>query len=427
MRSQTNVRKIELRFSASNLLNKDVFSLSDPFLVCHTVRHGVPHRRIGRTETVQDDLNPSWATTFSFDYDDAVHSASTLVVDIFDRDSRDSHTLCKHDFLGRAFIRLADLIDAPSMRLHIELQPVRPSMLFPPAQKKARSTSSSLTSHDTDDDMALRQEGALSLGSSADAFVLNTSDCSDGAPPPAPPRESESITQLKRATTGSRASKVRGFVSVFAEVISEHPGINVQFRVRSALLRDTSALGSSFAGRKVTQFYEILRERREEALSSWSCVYRSKDGVTVDRNNYVVFDDVSIEERVLTNMDAERKLRIAFYKRHTRSPHSLISYVTTSLSEMSMSRFRNNDVALTMEGQFGDDDGLGNVLVQRVERWVSEPRVERLTEDSQTARDDVHLQLRADHFLNRKYVSSLNDNPTHMRRLRKMPAFITLH
>lgn len=70
-----------------------------------------------RTETVQDDFNHNWATTFSFDYDAALNAASTIVVDIFGRDSRYSSYLSKHDLLGWEFFRLEDLADSPHMRL----------------------------------------------------------------------------------------------------------------------------------------------------------------------------------------------------------------------------------------------------------------------------------------------------------------------
>lgn len=414
----SKTRKMELRFSAKQLINKDTFSLSDPFLVCHTVRDGEAHREIGRTETVQDDLNPNWQTTFTFDYDSLAHANAAFMVDIFDRDSRDSLKLSKHDFLGRAFFHIADLVGAPHMRLDLELQPAVSRLALYPHHRLS-STSSSLTSHDTDEDVLPRNVRLSSASSLAKPSITQT------------PLREQSIAsaQLRRATSGTRASKVRGSVSIFAEWIAPTTGISVVFRVRSALLRDACGLGSAFGVRKMAQFYEIQRARTQtDGRSTWSCVHRSADGVTVDRNNYVTFDDVGIPERTLNNMQDERDLRIAFYRRHTRSAHQLISYIGITLDEVGASRFRNNDVAVPMEGEFGDDDGLGNVLVRRVERWVSEPNVERLTEDSSVGgRDDMLIQLRADHFLNRKFVSSLNDNPRHMRRLRKMPAFITLH
>lgn len=224
---------------------------------------------------------------------------------------------------------------------------------------------------------------------------------------------------LSRAISSSRAAKkVRGTLSVFAEKLrpcAQHK--KVMFAVSSAMLRDASTFG-----RRVTQFYEIQRERLEGPATTWSCVFRSPDGLSVDKNNYVQFDQIAIPEQQLHNMIESRRLRIAFFKRHTRQQHELISYITFSIDQLLSIVTDRTEAAIKMEGQYGDEDGLGNVIVQRVERWVNSN-----VKDESEAPCQTFVQLRADHFLHSKFVSSLNDGPKHGRRLRQLPAFITLH
>lgn len=187
----------------------------------------------------------------------------------------------------------------------------------------------------------------------------------------------------------------------------------------SALLKDTSPLR-----RKVTQFYELQRERRVGDRSEWNCVYRSRDGVNVNRNNYVVFDEVSLTEQQVHNMQPSRKLRLAFYRRRHRVQHELISYCTTSMVELLATRYDERKAIIAMEGRYGDETGLGNVIVAKAERLTPE------THDHAGGLDEnreIHIHLRADHFINDRYVSSLNDAPKYVRRVRQLPTFVTLH
>lgn len=658
-------RKIELRFSAEDLVNKDIFSLSDPFLVCHTVRDGQPHTEVGRTETVQDDLNPVWATTFTFTYDATIHQRTTLVVDLFDRDSPQESSLTKHDFLGRAAFQLSDLLQTDTLHLRLPLRPARTFI-----QTTSTSSTSSVTDGDEDGggsggggrrhyafgynnnnnnndssttssftsdrdqqqpnsyhgvvggggvvssksslNLLKKRNGPVSLGNHPwyptgnhhqavppatghqlqqqnskddddDEQQHNNNEEEDEAasndmrrhttrqqlyfpqPPqsrPGLPRstsptrllptprkgrsrtsgganlipgsggggilsKSSSVSgELIRATSGSRADKVSGWVNIYAEDLrtvttdilstntytppSVEPG-RILLRVRSANLKSASGV-RGFRG--VTQFYELQRERM--CGDAWSCVFRSNDGTVIDRNNYVVFDDVVISEQTLNNLQGDRKLRLAFYRRHTKRPHCLISYVTTSLASMKRATKGNGaTMSLKMEGEYEDDDGLGCVLVSRLrfgpgggggakseededEDDMTENGTDRVAEEDKDEDDgvtdvdvrrqrrgnddededddedegedsvrrrrlllqqqqenvlhrpgrtvsvqatdgdvkpdsvnrsrNVALQLRADHFLNKKYISSLNDSPMkHQRRLLHRPSFISLH
>ena len=71
--SQPNIndtsQKIELYVSGRSLLDLDVFSKSDPYVKVYFKRSPM-HKEIliGKTETVQNDLNPNWRKTFLVDY-----------------------------------------------------------------------------------------------------------------------------------------------------------------------------------------------------------------------------------------------------------------------------------------------------------------------------------------------------------------------
>lgn len=54
------VTKVELYVSCSDLVNKDVFSKSDPFAVLFETKPGLGQRgwMVGKTEVIYDNLNP---------------------------------------------------------------------------------------------------------------------------------------------------------------------------------------------------------------------------------------------------------------------------------------------------------------------------------------------------------------------------------
>lgn len=226
---------------------------------------------------------------------------------------------------------------------------------------------------------------------------------------------------LKRATSTPRAMKnVKGSLTVYAETLSARRGASIVFRVLSSLLKEMGPLR-----RKVTQFYELQRERRVGDEIRWTCVYRSRDGVNVNRDNYVVFDEMSLTEQQLHNMQPNRKLRLAFYRRRHRKQHELISYCTTSVADVLATGFDERKAVIPMEGLFGDETGLGNVFVDRAERLQAHNSHSHDEEFDENG--EIHIYLRADHFINRRFVSSLNDAPKHVRRVRQLPTFITLH
>ena len=61
--------KVELSFSCTELLNMDVFSKSDPFIVLfmstgYTSQSNASWVKIGRTEVIDDNLNPKVLHSF---------------------------------------------------------------------------------------------------------------------------------------------------------------------------------------------------------------------------------------------------------------------------------------------------------------------------------------------------------------------------
>jgi Ca2+-dependent lipid-binding protein len=60
--------KVELVVSCKNLRNADTFSKSDPFVVMFTADDRGGWKEFGRTETIDDNLNPEFAKKFTINY-----------------------------------------------------------------------------------------------------------------------------------------------------------------------------------------------------------------------------------------------------------------------------------------------------------------------------------------------------------------------
>eukprot|EP00168_Porphyra_purpurea_P013154 TRINITY_DN357_c0_g1_i4.p1 TRINITY_DN357_c0_g1~~TRINITY_DN357_c0_g1_i4.p1 ORF type:complete len:311 (+),score=97.20 TRINITY_DN357_c0_g1_i4:742-1674(+) len=114
-----DIVQIEIHIECSNLANLDVMSKSDPFAVLYAKSGHVGRLEIGRTETVFDDLYPRWCHSFILDYER--NNPKTLVVEVFDRDSR-SERLRKHDHIGSVECSLEDVREAPGKRLKLRLR-----------------------------------------------------------------------------------------------------------------------------------------------------------------------------------------------------------------------------------------------------------------------------------------------------------------
>ncbi|XP_024413662.2 copine-5 isoform X2 [Desmodus rotundus] len=107
--------KVEITVSCRNLLDKDMFSKSDPLCVMYT--QGMENkqwREFGRTEVIDNTLNPDFVRKFIVDY--FFEEKQDLRFDLYDVDSK-SPDLSKHDFLGQAFCTLGEIVGSPGSRL----------------------------------------------------------------------------------------------------------------------------------------------------------------------------------------------------------------------------------------------------------------------------------------------------------------------
>ncbi|XP_001927623.2 copine-5 isoform X2 [Phacochoerus africanus] len=111
--------KVEITVSCRNLLDKDMFSKSDPLCVMYT--QGMENkqwREFGRTEVIDNTLNPDFVRKFIVDY--FFEEKQNLRFDLYDVDSK-SPDLSKHDFLGQAFCTLGEIVGSPGSRLEKSL------------------------------------------------------------------------------------------------------------------------------------------------------------------------------------------------------------------------------------------------------------------------------------------------------------------
>ncbi|XP_012778263.2 copine-8 isoform X2 [Maylandia zebra] len=107
--------KVELTVSCRNLLDRDTFSKSDPICVLYT--QGIANkewREFGRTEVIDNTLNPDFVRKFILDY--FFEERQNLRFDLYDLDCK-SDNLSRHDFLGQAFCTLGEIVGSLGSRL----------------------------------------------------------------------------------------------------------------------------------------------------------------------------------------------------------------------------------------------------------------------------------------------------------------------
>nr|XP_020456973.1 copine-8 [Monopterus albus] len=107
--------KVEITVSCRNLLDRDTFSKSDPICVLYTQGMGNKEwREFGRTEVIDNTLNPDFVGKFILDY--FFEERQNLRFDLYDVDSK-SANLSKHDFLGQAYCTLGEVVGSLGSRL----------------------------------------------------------------------------------------------------------------------------------------------------------------------------------------------------------------------------------------------------------------------------------------------------------------------
>lgn len=99
--------QIEMTISCQNLLNRDILSKSDPFcLVLMKDSWQEKFYELGRTETIQDSLNPEWVKKFIIDYN--FETVQKIRFEIWDQDPDDK------EFLGFLETTLAEIVSFAS-------------------------------------------------------------------------------------------------------------------------------------------------------------------------------------------------------------------------------------------------------------------------------------------------------------------------
>lgn len=107
--------KVEITVSCRNLLDRDTFSKSDPICVLYTQGMGNKEwREFGRTEVIDNTLNPEFVRKFILDY--FFEERQNIRFDLYDVDSK-SANLSKHDFLGQAYCTLGEVVGSLGSRM----------------------------------------------------------------------------------------------------------------------------------------------------------------------------------------------------------------------------------------------------------------------------------------------------------------------
>ncbi|XP_035646863.1 copine-2-like isoform X2 [Oncorhynchus keta] len=123
MGPQNCVTRVELSVCCGNLLDRDVASKSDPFLVLF---HEVDSNwvEIGRTETAVNNLNPVFGVKFKVDYH--FEEVQKLKFALFDEDKCSSQ-LYEHDFLGEYICTLGVIVSNKKLHRSLTLANAKPA------------------------------------------------------------------------------------------------------------------------------------------------------------------------------------------------------------------------------------------------------------------------------------------------------------
>ncbi|KAL5473574.1 hypothetical protein EMCRGX_G028070 [Ephydatia muelleri] len=103
--------KVELSVSCSNLKNLDRFSKSDPVVFLYSRGREVKWTQVGRTEFIENNLNPKFSTTLSMEYRfEEVQNLQFVVYDVDDKHHVDN--IEKQQLLGAMECTLAEIVAA---------------------------------------------------------------------------------------------------------------------------------------------------------------------------------------------------------------------------------------------------------------------------------------------------------------------------
>ena len=109
------VQTISLSFACENLPNLDTFTRTDGMLVFHR-KVGSQWQRIGMTEVIMDNLNPSWVTSFDVQYN--FERRELYKVDVYDIDDTSRLTnFSGHDYAGSLEFSIHEVVTARDQTL----------------------------------------------------------------------------------------------------------------------------------------------------------------------------------------------------------------------------------------------------------------------------------------------------------------------
>ncbi|CAI8615515.1 unnamed protein product [Vicia faba] len=118
--------QVQLSLSATNLLDLDIASKSDPMVVVYAKKGGGKLEELGRTEVIMNCLNPEWIEKINIAFHFEI--VQPLVFHVYDIDTTyhrvPTKTLKLNDqeFLGEAGCNLSEIVTKPSKSLTLKLQ-----------------------------------------------------------------------------------------------------------------------------------------------------------------------------------------------------------------------------------------------------------------------------------------------------------------
>ena len=99
--------KLEISLSCTNLINMDFFSKSDPMIVVSMKNKNTNRwQELGRTETIDDNLNPEFVKKFIVDY--FFEEVQNVRFEVYDIDYNNGK-LADQDFIGQVELTLAEI------------------------------------------------------------------------------------------------------------------------------------------------------------------------------------------------------------------------------------------------------------------------------------------------------------------------------
>ncbi|KAG8009344.1 Copine-3 [Nibea albiflora] len=123
-RAMDCVTKVALSISCDNLLDMDAFSKSDPLCVLLMNTSGPHWCEIGRTEKIQNCLNPRFSKSFVVDY--YFEMVQKLRFEVYDIDS-ETCSLQDADFLGETECTLGQIVSSRKFTRPLVMKDKRPA------------------------------------------------------------------------------------------------------------------------------------------------------------------------------------------------------------------------------------------------------------------------------------------------------------